>query len=372
MERTKILGRGSSDRLWDFALRGSLTDDDIGVVQSLLDRSDYREERKFPLLHRIVLSLSLHHTLDGELERNPEAIHDTDLEGRTALSWAAARGDERSVITLLAHGADPNVTDITGITPLYLAANEGRPGSTRLLLEAGALPDPVKIKGKPSRSTPLLCTAMCNSNPLVMKTLLDFGANLEARSPDGETPLLAVARAQTAVIALLLMESGANLNACSPDGKTPLTTAIAYNNHDVLQVLLTRWNQYRACPRLAGPNLLQIAADYADAETLSILAGAEHFRLREDRRYVKAAALEAVHRLEQRPDWNEELSAAFEELLFALGHGKASPNVDLLLEGGLLRRDTGMSSSSDDGALDLFEDAIDSPQPEKILEVTIA
>ena len=356
--------------MWDFVLRGTLTDAEINTIQCLLDRSDYREERKFPLIHRIILQLSLHHTLENEISDNPAAVDETDVEGRTALAWAAARGDERSTVTLLAHGADPNAVDATGITPLYLAANSGRAGCVRLLLEAGALPDPVAAKGRPSRSSPLLCAAMNSSDPLVLKTLLDFGADLEARSPDGETPLLAVARAQSNLLALVLMESGADLNARSSDGRTPLTAAIAYNNHGVLRMLLTRWHEYRACPRLEGPDLLQVSADFADAETLSILAGAEHFRLREDRKYITRVALEAQQRLEQRADWNEELGAAFEELLWALGYGKASPNTDLLMEGGLLRRGTGMSSSSEESSVDIFEDALEKSDGENLEVLT--
>jgi len=354
---------GSSDRLYDFTLRGMLTDEDQDVVRGLLDRSDYVDDREFPIIHKVILRLH-GRTLEDELKNNPFAVHDTDVEGRTALFWAAARGDERSTVTLLAHGSNPNVMDTNGVTPLYLAADGGRTGCIRLLLEAGAVADPIAPKGTPSRSTPLLCASMFATDPLAVKTLLDFGANVDARSPDGETPLIAIARCLSAPHALLLMENGANVNACAKNGMTALTTAIAHNNHGVLQVLLDRWFKYDTCPRLAGPNLIGIAADYADAITLGILASADHFKLRGgDQRYVQAAAAVASERLRARLGLSPELTAAFEELLSVIGQEptrnyekRREKNSELLMESGLLRRDT--SSSSDEELLE-YEDALE-------------
>lgn len=79
---------------------------------------------------------------------------------------------------------------------------------------------------------------------MALKTLLDFGANVDSKSPGGETPLIAVARYRGALDALLLRQHGADIEARANNGRTPLTIAIAYNNHGVLQTLLKKWEQY--------------------------------------------------------------------------------------------------------------------------------
>ncbi|KAJ5951074.1 uncharacterized protein N7479_009487 [Penicillium vulpinum] len=111
---------------------------------------------------------------------------------------------------------------------------------------------------------------------------------------------------------MLLLEYGANINSVSADGSTPLTTAIIYNSHNVLRLFLDRWHEYSICPRMKVPNLLQIAALYADPSTLQILAATDHFRRRYDKQYTLG---DFGHHLKQRPDFTEKLALAFDELL---------------------------------------------------------
>jgi ankyrin repeat protein len=108
-----------------------------------------------------------------------------------------------------------------------------------LLLEAGANPDPPLPTGIKFGS-PLNRADRNASDPLLIKTLLDFNENIEASNVDGVTPLLQVARGNSASHAMLLLEYRADINVTSKDGQTPLTTAIIYNNHKVLELLLDR------------------------------------------------------------------------------------------------------------------------------------
>lgn len=71
------------------------------------------DKRKFTSVHKIVLQI-LHMDFEKELIRNSSAIDQEDADGRTPLSWAAARGDSKSVETLLRHGASPNIPDRIG------------------------------------------------------------------------------------------------------------------------------------------------------------------------------------------------------------------------------------------------------------------
>lgn len=72
-----------------------------------------KERRQFTRLHRIILQL-LYIDLDQDLCRDNSEIDAVDTEERTALCWAAARGDAEAVRVLLKHGADPNIADRIG------------------------------------------------------------------------------------------------------------------------------------------------------------------------------------------------------------------------------------------------------------------
>ena len=234
--------------------------------------------------------------------------------GRTALEWAAARGDDRAVVTLLSFGADPNVIDNKLNTPLTLASNQGHTSCVRLLCEANALPDPVLPSGMKFGS-PLSCAARNASDPALIKTLLDFGANVEASGIDGVTPLIHVSRSKPVHFAKLLLDYGADINATSKDGRTALTTTIIYNNHSVLRLLLDRWFEYTECPRLKGPHLLDLVIDYADIETMTILTHATHLQIHGDNGYVLE---KFISQLRKRHDLTDDMIAAFELLLDAI------------------------------------------------------
>ncbi|KAK3394956.1 ankyrin repeat-containing domain protein [Podospora didyma] len=324
-----------SDKAVDILLRGHIPQEVVEILRFVSEGSDFIERQNFARIHRIVLGLC-GGDLEEELRLYPRSVDCADATGRTALQWAAARGDERAVITLLSWGADPNNMDGKLNTPLTLAANQNQTACVRLLLEAGAHPDPELPPGI-KFGTPLNCAARNARDPMLMKSLLDFNANIEACGVDGVTPLLHVARGNSAAHAMLLLEYGANINATSKNGQTPLTTAIQYNNHPVLRLLLERWFEYTECPRLTGPNLLEIAAQYADVKTIVLLTDAEHLRVSKDSSYV----LDRYNQiLVERVDFSEKLSAAFEDLLSVLRmeaeHHHGSHGIDSRMESGLL------------------------------------
>ena len=299
-----------SDKASDILLRGGISSSVTDILRAMAAGNDFIEAQHFHLIHKVVLGLSLQ-SLEEVILHETDDIDIPDAMGRTALEWASARGDEYSVTTLLSYGANPNVMDKKLNTPLTLAANQDHTVCVRLLLEAGALPDPVLPPGT-KFGTPLNCAARNASDPLVIKTLLDFRANVEATGVDGVTPLLHVARNKGARHAIILLEYGANINATAKDGRTPLTTAITYNNHDILELLLDRWNEYSECPRLKGPHLLDLVTQYGDVRTLQILSSANHLKLRCDNEYVVEGYAQKIR---ERPGVTQAIIDAFDQLL---------------------------------------------------------
>ncbi|KAK1492431.1 ankyrin repeat domain-containing protein [Colletotrichum abscissum] len=344
-----------SDKAGDIILRANISQEVIEILRLIAEGSDFNERQNFARIHKIVLGLCIG-DLEEEIRQDPKSLDFPDGTGRTALQWAAARGDERAVVTLLSWGADPNNMDKKLNTPLTLAANQNQSVCVRLLLEAGALPDP-ELPPPVKFGTPLNCAARNAPDPVLMKTLLDFNAKIEASGVDGVTPLLHVARGNSAAHAMLLLEYGADINATSKAGQTPLTAAIQYNNHSVLKLLLERWFDYNECPRLKGPNLLETVARYADVETILLLTAAEHLRSYPDKTYILDHYKEVI---DGRNDSSDELSVAFDELLSVLKmEAKAHGSIDELMESGLLNPlDYGIESEEDSSSdLLVFEDA---------------
>ena len=174
--------------------------------------------------------------------------------------------------------------------------------AVRLPLEAGAQPNLCHPSGE-RKGSPLNCATRNATDILLLKSPLDFGADVDANGNDGKTGLIHAARIDNARFAMLLLEYGANINSVSTNGSTPLTTAIIYNSHNVLRLSLDRWHEYSICPRMKGPNLLLIAALYADPTTLQILAATDHFRRKYDKQYILG---DFENHLKQRPDFTEK------------------------------------------------------------------
>jgi ankyrin repeat protein len=65
-------------------------------------------------------------------------LSDTDVYGRTALHWAAAKGHYRALAILLDHGADVTMADMHGNTALHLCILRGHLRAVSPLLECGA------------------------------------------------------------------------------------------------------------------------------------------------------------------------------------------------------------------------------------------
>ena len=70
--------------------------------------------------------------LDSQVDVNAR-----DSEGRTALMLATRHGQTKTVLALLAHGADPNVSDAKGFTPLRIANSAGNSSIIVALKKAG-------------------------------------------------------------------------------------------------------------------------------------------------------------------------------------------------------------------------------------------
>lgn len=149
------------------------------------------------------------------------------------LATAMEKRDSQSVARLLAAGVDVNAPQVDGMTALLWAAHHDETESAQALLRAGAAPDQANRYGV----TPLLL-ACRNGNAALVSALLAAGADPQRAEPRGETPLLAAARVGRAGPVRALLAAGARTEAGLPDGQTPLMWAAAEGHTEIVELLL--------------------------------------------------------------------------------------------------------------------------------------
>ena len=144
-------------------------------------------------------------------------VNETDIDGATALHWAA-HADELEAVRLLV-GANADATQATryGVTPLYLAAVNGNAPMIDVLLTAGADPSAIGPYGET-----MLMTAARTGVPAAAERLIDAGAAIDTRETMfGQTALTLAAREGSLAVAQLLIDRGADVNVRTRVGPAP-------------------------------------------------------------------------------------------------------------------------------------------------------
>ncbi|HJN46502.1 MAG: ankyrin repeat domain-containing protein [Vicinamibacterales bacterium] len=161
-------------------------------------------------------------------------VNVAEVDGTTALHWAAHLDDGSTATLLLGAGADVGTTTRYGIAPLSLAATNGSAKLIRILLEAGADPNHTTGEGE----TPLMTTARAGVVAAI-QLLLDHGAEIDAvEGWRGQTALMWAASQDNAAAVATLIAGGADLHAVSEGGFTPLLFAAREGNVETLGTLL--------------------------------------------------------------------------------------------------------------------------------------
>ena len=143
-----------------------------------------------------------------------------DAQGRSALEAALRESSGHAVDALLALPVlDVNSANAAGETPLMLAALLGQLDAVKKLAARGA-----QIN-KPGWSP--LHYACSGPDEGVIAWLLAHGAAIDARSPNGSTPLMMAARYGAMDSAGLLLSSGADVNLRNEQGLQALDFARA-------------------------------------------------------------------------------------------------------------------------------------------------
>jgi uncharacterized protein len=168
------------------------------------------------------------------LLRQRADVNAPQVDGMTALHWAAYQDDLETSALLLRARANVKAATRYGVTPLSLACANGNGALVALLLEAGADPN----AALPGGETPLMTAARVGSLASV-KALLARGATVDAKDERrGQTALMWAAAEGHADVVQTLVELGADVRLRLSSGFTPLLFAVREGRSGVVRVLL--------------------------------------------------------------------------------------------------------------------------------------
>ena len=162
-------------------------------------------------------------------------VNAPQIDGTTALHWAAYHDDVDTARLLLEAGADANAVNRYGVPALSLVATNGNADFVRLLLDAGADPNVALLGGET-----VLMTAARTGNLAAVEALLSVGADPNARERREQTALMWAASEGHLGIVNALLDAGADVHASLRSGFTPLFFAVREGNIDVVHRLLER------------------------------------------------------------------------------------------------------------------------------------
>jgi ankyrin repeat protein len=142
-------------------------------------------------------------------------VNAPEVDGTTALHWAARNDDADLVDRLIRAGANVKAANRYGITPLYLAAANGNAAILEKLLKAGADANAFVNEGETA-----LMTASRTGSVEAVRALITHGADVNAKENwHGETALMWAVSEKQAVVARELIAKGADVNARSTVNK---------------------------------------------------------------------------------------------------------------------------------------------------------
>jgi len=216
-----------------------------------------------------------------QLLQSQEDIDAKQVDGMTALHWAAYHDNAKLGSLLLKKGATASAENRYGITPMHLACLNGNAQFIGALIKHGTDPDSSILGGETA-----LMTAARTGKPEAVEVLLHAGVKVDAKDRNGQTAVMwAAAEGHTSVVRALV-EAGADFNlSLERSGFTAFYFAIREGHEEVVEYLLSKGADVNGAMRPGsnnqdfprrgtGPLLLAVENGHYDLAVALLDAGA--------------------------------------------------------------------------------------------------
>lgn len=235
----------------------------LGMIPILSSNADDELVRAVKQQHRAVIA---------QLIADETDVNATLPDGATALHWAAYHDDLETAKLLIEAGADVSTNNDLGVTPLSLACLNGSGPMVKELLQAGANPNQALATGET-----VLMTAARTGKPQVVRALLEAGANVDGMEPDRkQNALMWAISEEHAEVARVLLEYKADVNAKSKSGYTPLHFAARQGDLESARMLVKAGADVNAKDRRkVGPLLTATVRGNVDLAIFLLQHGAD-------------------------------------------------------------------------------------------------
>ena len=304
------LERSAVDIAWDALLTNKKYARKLVCLQRYSSGEKYVKKYKMGHLHKKVLGLG-----GSDLKRSLENSYDCPIDekdayGQTALYWAALSANMQAVSDLLRGGADCNIKSNSGHGILTAALMSNNSSCVRKILEFGCEVNYTDAEGY----TPLHHSCRYSVNIDVIEALLDRGADKNAKTMLGHSPLMIATFNKQTVTARFLIDSQADIDMQGKDGRCALHFAVMAGDHETVRNLLEHRANHRQKSK-SNETLLHFVAERN--EDLEMIRTLEPFSLRginpEDK--SKPRMVTALQAAEKHPIYDKDWFKLFDALV---------------------------------------------------------
>ena len=217
----------------------------------------------------------------GALLKQRVDVNAPQVDGMTALHWAAYHDDVKTAKRIIAAGGNAKAKNRYGVTPLSIACKNGITAIVKLLLEAGADPNATLRGGETA-----LMTAARTGKLGPVKALLARGAKVNAKDRKRQTAVMWAAADGHVAVVNALIKAGADFRTPLRSGFTPFFFAVREGRTgvvlrllaagvDVNDVMQPKRSSGKARNRGTPPLILAVENGHFDLAAALLKAGAD-------------------------------------------------------------------------------------------------
>jgi len=203
-------------------------------------------------------------------------INGHNVFGETPLMYAAAFASDGLVEYLLKNGADPKLTNKEGLSAIHFAAKST--GELYLHALEGSIEQTAKTAGAGvtfhKEGMQVFADDFSKKNslvrPKVIKLLLEYGADINATTVSGLTPLKCALLVDNFEMANVIIQYGADINY---GDETALMTAVWHNRIDIVDFLIKKGADVNH-KKTTGENALEWAVFNGNEDIAKLLLNA--------------------------------------------------------------------------------------------------